>query len=153
MKQVITGEDEVFGPWMMGKLGRPWVAGHGHTIGLWDIELDRPVASVYYESWNGASILLHCVGEGKKWLNREFLWFVFHYAFVDLEVRKILSPVESDNTDSKRFIQSIGFSLEATLQDASPKGNLLIYSMRSSACKWLDLRDRYRGQTQSTSST
>lgn len=152
MRVVVTGRDDLFGPWLMEKLEGHWWAGKGYTIGLWDIELDRPVASVYYESCNGASIMLHCAGEGKAWLNREFLWYVFHYAFVENEVRKILSPIESDNTDSRRFIEHIGFSLEATLQDASPKGNLLIYSLRREDCKWLGLKDKYRGQTQNSKS-
>lgn len=97
--------------------------------------------------------MLHCAGEGRKWLNRNFLWYVFHYAFVELEVNKILSPVESDNSDSRRFIEHIGFSLEATLQDASPKGDLLIYSMKRVDCKWLNLKDKYLGQTKSSEST
>jgi len=150
VKWVFSGKDTVFGPWIMEKLEGHFMLGKGHTIGLWDDVLDRPVAAVYYEGCNGASIMLHCAGEGKTWLNREFLWYVFHYPFVELEVNKILSPVESDNSDSRRFIENIGFSLEATLQDASPKGDLLIYSLARSDCKWLGLKDKYRGQTQST---
>jgi hypothetical protein len=153
MKVVVTGYDSIFGPWLMDKVQGHWILGKGHTIGLYDTVLDRPIAAVYYEGCNGASIMLHCAGEGRTWLNREFLWYVFHYAFVELEVNKIISPVESDNSDSRRFIEHIGFSLEATLKDASPKGDLLIYSLAKSDCKWLDLRNKYRGQTQSTKGT
>lgn len=149
MKVVVTGYDGVFGPWLMDKVQGHWILGKGVTIGLYDTVLDAPIAAVYYEGCNGASIMLHCAGEGRTWLNREFLWYVFHYAFEELKVNKIISPVESDNSDSCRFIQHIGFSLEATLKDASPKGDLLIYSLARSDCKWLNLKDNYRGQAKS----
>jgi len=150
VKVVVTGRDEIFGPWLSAKTQGHWMLGKGHTIGLYDTELDAPVAAVYYEGCNGASIMLHCAGEGKTWLNREFLWYTFHYPFVELEVNKILSPVESDNLNSRKFIEHIGFSLEATLKDASPKGDLLIYSLNRSDCKWLSLKDKYRGQAKGT---
>ena len=150
MKLVVTGKDHIFGPWISSKTQGHWMLGKGHTIGLYDTVLDQPIAAVYYEGCNGASIMLHCAGEGKTWLNREFLWYVFHYPFIELEVNKILSPVESDNLDSRRFIEHIGFSPEATLKDASPKGDLLIYSLARSDCKWLSLKDKYRGQARGT---
>jgi len=154
VKLVITGHDEIFGPWLMDRVKGHWFASvNGHTIGLWDDRQHKPVAAVYYEACNGASVLLHCAGDSKSWLNREFLWYVFHYAFEELKVNKILSPVESANTDSCKFIQHIGFSLEATLEDASPKGDLLIFSMKREDCKWLSLKEKYRGQTQSTSTS
>jgi hypothetical protein len=137
----------------MERMDGSWVVGRGHTVGLFDDVKKEPVAGCFYEGWNGASILLHCAGEGKTWLNREFLWYVFHYPFEELKVKKILSPVESTNTECRKFIEHIGFSLEATLEDASPKGNLLIYSMKREDCKWLSLKGKYRGQAQSTSST
>ena len=153
VKFVVTGQNSVFGPWMAERLQGHLIIGSGHTIGLYDSVLDRPIASVYYEGCNGASILLHCVGEGKSWLNREFLWYVFHYAFEEVGVNKILSPVESDNTDSRRFIEHIGFSPEATLKDASPKGDLIIYSMSRADCKWLNLKGQYRGKAKGSKST
>lgn len=152
MKQVVTGHDGLFGPWLMGQLDGEWFDGRGSTIGLFDQQTGI-VGAVLFESSNGASCLLHCAGVGKQWLNREFLWYVFHYPFEELGVRKILSPVESDNLASRRFIENIGFTLEATLKDAAPKGDLLIYSMSREACKWLSLRGKYRGKTQSTQST
>ncbi len=152
MKIIVTGYDNIFGPWLMDKVEGHWMLNKGITIGLYDTVLDSPVAAVYYEGCNGASIMLHCAGEGKAWLNREFLWYVFHYPFEELKVNKIMSPVESDNTDSRRFIEHIGFSLEATLQDASPKGDLLIYTIAKSDCKWLNLKDKYRGQAKGSSS-
>ena len=145
MKQIFVNQNELFGPWMMEKLGRKWYPGQGQTIGLW--EDDRPVAAVSYENSNKASIMLHCVGLERKWLNREFLWFVFYYPFEQLGITKIICPVEGGNAASRTFIEHIGFTLEATLKDAAPKGDLLIYTMVKDQCKWLSLKERYRGET------
>lgn len=151
MRQILCQREEIFGPWMMSALNvGHWVPGRGHIIGLWD-DLDGPVAGCLYENANGASIMLHCAtDQSRKWMNREFLWFVFYFPFEQLGVTKIISPVESTNSECIRFIEHIGFTLEATLKDAAPKGDLLIYTMVKDQCKWLNLKDRYRGQRQGT---
>jgi RimJ/RimL family protein N-acetyltransferase len=90
--------------------------------------------------------------ESKRWMVREFLWFVFYFPFVQLEVTKIIAPVESGNLDCRRFIEHIGFNLEATLKDCAPKGDLLIYTMARDQCKWLSLKGP-NVQTTGTSAT
>lgn len=152
MRHVVTGWDHLFGPWISDRVGGGYVPGRGSTIGLFDAEAGI-LAATYFTDCNGASIVMHCAGEGKSWLNREFLWFTFYYPFEQLNVRKILSPVESDNLDCIRFIEHIGFTLEATLKDASPKGDLLIYSMGKQQCKWLSLKEKHRGKAESSSNT
>lgn len=148
MKFVVTGQDHIFGPWWAEKSGSVWVPGKGYTIGLLS-ERRGIVACGYFESYNGASVLCHVASEGKNWLNREFLWFYFYYPFEQLKVKKLIAPIDSSNLPSVRFAQSIGFSLEATLKDACPKGDMLLFSMEKAACKWLTLRDRNHGQTES----
>lgn len=146
MKFIIDNRDDVFGPWIAEKTGGLWVTGRGSTIGLLDSKRG-PIACSLFSDCNGSSIVLHCAGEGRDWLTREFLWFTFHYPFEQLKLRKIISPVESTNLDSIRFIKHIGFNLEATLQDACPKGSLLLFTMNRADCKWLSLKEKYRGQT------
>lgn len=149
MKVVVTGADGLFGPWFAQMVDTVWVPGKGQIIGLLD-NGRGPIAACYYESFNGASVMMHCAGEGKDWLNREFLWYSFHYPFAELGVEVILSPVESTNLTCRKFIEHLGFSLEATLKNAAPKGDILIYSLNRVDCKWLNLKGRYRGQAQST---
>jgi RimJ/RimL family protein N-acetyltransferase len=93
---------------------------------------------------------VHLAGEGKDWLNREFLWFCFFYPFEQLNVTKIIAPIDSNNRASIRWTEHCGFTLEATLKDACPKGDMLLYTMTREACKWLQLKDRYRGKAFST---
>lgn len=146
MKLILDHHPELFGDWMMNILdGGKWLPGRGVIIGLWD---NRPLAACLYEAYNGASIMLHIATDGsRQWMNREYLWFVFFYAFEQQKACKILAPVESSNSRCLKFIEHIGFVLEATLKDAAPDGDLLIYTMRKDQCKWLTLRNSYRGQT------
>lgn len=147
VKQVVTGWDHFFGPWLAERTDMTWVPGKGSTIGL--VADSGPVACGYFESWNGASVVCHVAGEGKNWLNREFLWYYFFYAFEELGVRKLIAPIDSSNTASVRFATHLGFTLEATLKAACPKGDLLLFSMERAECKWLSLKDRNSGKTQS----
>jgi hypothetical protein len=137
---------------MMKRLNSEWIPGRGQIIGLWEDNVG-PIAGCLYEGCNGASVIGHLTGIGRKWMNREFLWYCFYYPFEELGVTKILGIVESDNLDAQRLDEHMGFILEATLKDAAPKGDLLIYSMTRDQCKWLDLKERYRGKTQGPQST
>lgn len=149
VKHIICQREDVFGPWYNKIMGQQqWLPGNGHIIGLWE-DTVGPIGAALFQDHNGASILLHmAAAPGRRWLNREYLWFVFYYPFKQLGVNKIISPVASTNTDAKRFIENIGFTLEATLKDAAPKGDINIYTMTESQCRWLQLRERYRGQGQ-----
>ena len=152
MKRIITGQDELFGPWLMGKVDGQWVPGKGSVIGLWEDDVG-PVAACFYEGCNGASILVHLAGVGKKWMNREFLWFCFYYPFEQLGLNKVIGLVKSDNLACQKLVEHLGYVLEATLKEAAPKGDLLIYTMTKDQCRWLLLGNKYRGKTQSASST
>ena len=152
MKRILTGHDEVFGPWIMAQTGGHWLPGMGSTIGLWDDEVG-PIAAALYCNCNGASVAVHLAGVGKKWMNREYLWYCFHYPFEELKVNKLLGLVESTNAEAIRLNLHFGYTIEATLKDAAPKGDLLVMTMTKDQCKWLTLKDRYRGQTLSAASS
>jgi hypothetical protein len=156
VKRVVTGQDEVFGPWLAKLLGNEWVPGKGSIIGLWEDGIG-PVAGCLYESCNGASVVGSLAGIGRKWMNREYLWYCYYYPFEELKVNKIIGIVESSNLEARRLDEHMGFTLEATLVGCAPKGDLLIYTMTKSQCRWLNLKHSYRGlineQAQSSAST
>lgn len=150
MKVILDNANEIFGPWICNQLGTTWFPGRGVTIGLWDSDRG-PLACCLFESFNGASVLVHIAAvEGRQWCNREFLWFCSYYPFEQLGARKVLAPVESTNLRSIKWTEHFGFELESTLKEAAPKGDLLIYSMMRDQCKWLNLRKETSGQAQST---
>lgn len=94
-------------------------------------------AGVAYTDHNGPNICMHVVATGKSWLNREFLWFCFHYPFEQLGVRRITGIVGEGNVEARKFDEHLGFTLETTLKGAHPTGDLLVYKMEKDDCKWL----------------
>lgn len=149
MRHVITQQNSFFGPWIAERLGIEWKPGMGETIGLFD-EVRGPVAACMYENCNGKSIMLHLAGEGSDWLNREFLWYVFYYPFEQLGLWKIIATIDASNLKCVKLAKHCGFTLEATLKDACPDGDLLIYTITKSECKWLSLKDRKNGKAESS---
>lgn len=99
------------------------------------------VAAVAYDNYTGASICMHVVGEGKRWLTREFLIFCFAYPFEQLKVRKVLGLVPSNNADAIKFDEHLGFRKEAVIRDAVPGGDLIVYSMTRKQCRYLEMQD------------
>lgn len=152
VKRIIDNQPEIFGPWVMASIGGVWTPRRGTTIGLWDDEKGRRAGAVYCD-YDTRSIVMHFASDGTKaWLTRQFLWFVFYYPFIQLSVHKIICPVASDNLPCRKFIEHIGFTPEATLKDATPKGDLILYTMTRDQCRWLNLRNLYRGQAEGTES-
>ncbi len=153
MNHVLVGCDSVFGPWLADRLGTTWFPDRGHIIGLGDPDTGIPVAAALYEGWNGASVCCHFATDGKSRLTREFLWFMSFYPFEQLKVEKVISPIESTNEASIRWVETYGMTLEATLKDAAPKGDLLLYTIRKEQSKWLHLRKKPNEQAQGTGTT
>jgi RimJ/RimL family protein N-acetyltransferase len=137
VRKVIVGEDSRVGAWILERTGGQW-KGDGVTIGL--EEDGKLIAGVLYEDFNGANINIAVAGEGKRWLNREFLWFVFYYPFIQLKVRRVTALIASTNQASINFCQHIGFVREATLESAHPSGDLFVYKMFREDCKWLKIK-------------
>lgn len=141
----MTGKDNVVGPWVAEKTGGTWTPGGGTTIGLFDEEQGL-LAGVLYENFNGVNIFAHIAAvEGKKWITREFLWFMFHYPFEQLGCRRITGLVAETNQTARQFDEHLGFRLEAVLRDAHEEGDLLVYCMRRSECRWLNINRKRHG--------
>lgn len=149
MKQLLLNANLLLGPWICERLDTDWLPGRGECIGLADS--GRIVAGVLFDSFNGASVCMHIAAEpGSQWMNRKLLWVCFDYPFNQLKVSKILGLVAEGNTAARRLDEHLGFVREATLRDADPSGDLLIYSMTRSQCRWLNMRSPFDGQAQST---
>lgn len=120
-----------------------FVAGRGVALVDFDEEehLAKIVAGVWFEGWNGANLNIHVAAEpGGKWMTREFLWFVFHYAFEQCGARRLTGWVEESNHAARRFDEHLGFVLETRLKAAAPQGDMLVYTMWKDDCRWLKIK-------------
>jgi RimJ/RimL family protein N-acetyltransferase len=102
---------------------------------------NRLIAGVVYANYNGVNVECHIASDGsKRWMTKEYLRVIFDYPYNQLKCNRITVCVGQGNKDSQRFVEHLGFTLEARLADAHPTGDILIYSLRKPECKWLNLR-------------
>lgn len=149
--KLLIGENDRVGPWVMGQLGMEWFPGSGTTIGLED-ESGEIIAGLVYENCNGVNCFVHIAAvPGRRWGNRDFLYYAFAYPFLQLGCDRISGIVASTNKDALNLNIRVGMELEAVLYGAAPNGHLLIYRMFKKDCKWLSLGEHH-GQEQGTES-
>jgi RimJ/RimL family protein N-acetyltransferase len=136
-RRIVIGNEVV--QWVAKRTGE--FGNYGAAVGF-GIEDDRElIAGVVFNEYNGANINMHVASDGsRKWMTREFLWMVFDYAFNQAKIKRITGLVGEGNTEAQLFDEHIGFSLETTLSDAHPSGDLLVYVMRREQCRWLNIR-------------
>src|SRR3546814_2405462 len=98
-KVIVVGQKERVAAWVSSRLRRncDWV--NYEAIGLeQDGEL---VAGVIFDGYvAGARCCMHVAGEGKRWLNREFLWLCFHYAFDQMGCKVVVGDRKSTRLNS-----------------------------------------------------
>jgi len=120
-----------------------WVAKHtlaiftpenSSCIGLLDKD-GQLVAGVWYEAYNKVSIMAHIAIQGK--INKEFLFTIFDYPFVQLGVNKIIGPVNSNNLDALKLSDNFGFREEARIKDAYPDGDMVLLTLTKDKCRFL----------------
>jgi RimJ/RimL family protein N-acetyltransferase len=86
----------------------------------------------------GGSIAMHVAGFNPRWLNRDFIWAVFHYAFEGLKVNKVFGEVPASNRKALQFDQKLGFKVEGLIRDVFPDGHLYLLAMYKGDCRWLN---------------
>ena len=130
---IVTGPVVV--DWVASRTNEYGRFGNGTAIG-WE-KNGVLVAGVVYADWNGPNVVCHIASDGtKRWLTRSYLWTIFDYPFKQLKAKRITVCVGEGNLGSRRFVEHLGFTLETTLQGAHPSGELLVYRMWDSECRW-----------------
>lgn len=129
--RIVTGPE--VGYWVAGKMRGSFGKDTSTAIGL---EKEGViVAGVIYENWNGKSLMVHLAIEGR--VTRAFLGAIFRYGFVTCGIEKAIAPIESNNAKIIKFVENAGFLREATIKDAAPGGDILIYTLKKSDCRFL----------------
>jgi hypothetical protein len=92
-----------------------------------------------FDHYLGRSICIHVAKWHPRWLNRDLLMASFGYVFLQLKVEKVLAMMRSTRPETLKFARGLGLEPEATVRDAVPGGDLVIYSMYAWQCRWLAL--------------
>lgn len=136
MRAIIVHQKERVGKWTSEKLGQ---AADWHDYEAMGVEKDGVlIAGVVFGDYvENTRCSIHCAGEGKKWLSREFLFVVFDYAFRQLKCKVVVNPVNSENTSSVKFTSHLGFEEKCRIKGGSPAGDLIVFAMHRDKCRWL----------------
>jgi len=144
VKVIIEDCSEYVGRWVAARTEAVYEPGDV-AIGLLDPARGL-LAGVLYQNFNLVNISVHIAAEpGASWLTRSFLHRIFAYPFEQLGAQRLTGFVPATNLAAQRFDEHLGFTEEARLSDALPSGDLIIYRMRKSECRWLALKERYNG--------
>ncbi len=140
MSKIVTGQHVV--DWVATRTNE--FGNYGAAIGV-GLERDNQlIAGVVFNDYNGANINMHVASDGSRhWLNREFLWFCFYYAFEQAKVKRITALIGEGNLAALRFNDHIGFTEETRLKDAHPNGDMIVRVMFKKDCRWLNRRNLY----------
>lgn len=135
MKRVIWDAPVDVGRWVCARLGTVFDEKTGTALG--QTRAGVLVGGVAYDNYRHGSICMHVASLDSGWCSRGFLEAAFWYPFVQLGVRKVIAPINSNNVKARRFVERLGFTLEATIADAERDGDLLIYTMTRPQCRFL----------------
>lgn len=133
--RIIDTDHERVGAWMHAQGAAQWRDG-STCVGL--ERQGHLVAAVMYDCYNGASIFVHIAITGR--LTPEWLWFVCHYPFAQLQCRVLIGVVASTNARSIRFVEHFGFRRRAMIPGADPTGDMLVYTLHRTDCRFLTRR-------------
>lgn len=102
----------------------------------------RLLGGVIFNNYTKASINLHMAGFDNHWATRDFIWCVFHYAFVQLQCKKVFGQVPASNSRAIQINARLGFHIEHIVKDVFPDGDLVVLAMYKDECVWLDLKPK-----------
>jgi RimJ/RimL family protein N-acetyltransferase len=129
---------------VLGKEVVQWIARRTNEFGCFGTDIGigwarggQLVAGVAYADWNGPNVVCHIAAEGKHWATRGYLGTIFDYPFNQLKVQRITVCVGEGNPASRRFVEHLGFTLEAELAGAHSTGHLRIYRLWRNECRYL----------------
>src|SRR5215510_1662195 len=110
MREVRINDPEA-GPWIMGQLGAAFMPRFDNSFSTW---LDGKLLGGFVLTWYlRGSITCHMAAQDKRWFTRELAWLMFHYAFKQLGVYKMLTPLASDEHRIIAMDMRAGWNLEA----------------------------------------
>jgi len=98
------------------------------------------VAVVGYNCFNGKSCQQHIVVGKSARGTKAFLWFIFHYPFIQLGLEMLIAIMPEDNADIVKMAKQAGFIEEYRIDGAHPDGDLILCTMRRSDCRFLNIR-------------
>jgi len=131
-RNIVSGP--IVGRWVAEQMNGSFSETTSTAIGL-QKETGEIIAGVMYENWNKRSVVAHMAITGR--ITKTYLGAIFRYAYEKCGVNKVILPVSSGNDKSNKFVKHLGFTEEARVKDADPAGDIIIYTLAKSDCRFL----------------
>lgn len=112
--------------------------------------MDHVAVAVGYNNFVGKICNICLVIQKPEYFTRDVIKACFEYPFQQAGVEIITAMVDSTNQRSIEVTRRSGFKQVLELKDGGLDGNMLMFTMSKSECKWL--KDRH-GQEKRTAST
>jgi len=115
--------------WLAARTGLPW-SSDMRTIGL--TKDDGTIISVcaFCSFLHGKQCFIHFAADEP--ISRKYIKAIFHYMFVQAQMKSVLGLFDSNNTAIHKFVERIGFQFKVGLEGG------LLYEMTPDICKWID---------------
>lgn len=140
---------------VLGEAPGQWVLAEMNSRAAFDINMTaigfkrdgKMIAGFLFENWNGQSLMAHMAIQGRA--SREFYRFAAEYVFKQCGAYKLIASIVSDNHRSMNLATKMGFRYEARIANAAPHGDICIFTLVESDCRFL--KGAYIGQAQPAS--
>lgn len=128
-------DKDLVGPWVFSQINKAWAPEGREVVGL--VRGEEVLAGVVFEDCTLKSVVAHMAIKHPHVPLKRFVPAVFHYAFIDLGVDKMLGFVSSANKAALKTDLRLGFRPEAIVEGVFPNGDLVIMVMNRSTCRWI----------------
>lgn len=98
---------------------------------------------VIFQNWTTIACTIHSAIFEPRKLNREALYYIFHYPFVQLECERLFGVVPSDNAKALELDRKLGFKCVTVIPGAFPGADGVVMGMERTDCKWLNFKPRH----------
>ena len=129
---------DLLGPWAWQQMGEGLWFPEGKSAMGHITSKDEVLWAVVYDHYEeGGSIQMHIAISDPKVVTRRAICAVFEYPFNQLDVKKVIGVVNSENIKALTFDVRLGFLVEAIITDAYDVGDMYILSMTREQCRWI----------------
>lgn len=99
--------------------------------------MDHVAAAVGFHTFIGRICCMHVVVQKPEYVTRRMIRDAFHYAFVEAGCEAVLGLVDTTNDAAIEFDTRLGFKKVYRIKDGGLDGDLIVYEMKRSDCRWL----------------
>lgn len=140
MISIAFGKDDEVAAWVSKRIGG---CDFGPCKAMGIVRDGKPLAGIVYNNFishkgKPISLEMSVAADTRDWLNKQILFAVFAYPFLQIGVPRVQSTTAADNTHTIDFNLRLGFTKEGYGRKAYFDGrDCLVTSMLREECKWI----------------